>query len=632
MNDEKRYAILIGNSHFRDDSGLLNLRCPGNDVDTMAEVLRDEKYGAFTDTVVLKNRNSYEAIEQMGEVFDRAKRNDLVLVYYSGHGKLDIEGQLYLAAQNTKTASTLSLANTAIAVETIRKNIRQSKSNKVILILDCCYSGAVDEAFQRGPDPSVPLQTVSKGQGIFILTASTKTQTAQEKEGDTNGLLTKHILEGIRTGKADLNGDGLIDVADLYGYVSDMVCRESSQEPMRFALDAKGKELVVARVHKSGQPTEATTVQATKLCSVDLRKLEAVGGAMPLDSPYYVVRHVDDDFLAAIEKRDSIVLVKGARQIGKTSLLARGLEKARETGAQVANVDFQNLNFDKLKTIDDFFSTLATLLIKRLKLGFTYKDCWDGISEGSEYFRDFAIRALSTTDEHMVWGMDEVDRLFSCDYGSEVFGLFRSFHNARASEPRGPWKRLTLAMAYATEARLFIKDQNQSPFNVGVRLELSDFSDKEVEWLNNKLKDECGLASPPLGQSDLVGFYKLLNGHPFLVRASLDAMIRDNLTWKQFEEIILDERGLFGEHLRRILELLHKDEDMRAAVVAILKSEALPATDSKGNRLQLEDLIYRLESSGLMSGKLPRMKPRCQLYEIYLKRHLLKEKSPNGFE
>jgi hypothetical protein len=296
-------------------------------------------------------------------------------------------------------------------------------------------------------------------------------------------------------------------------------------------------------------------------------------------------------------------------------------------GAQVGSVDFQNLNFDRLKTIDDFFSTLATLLIKRLGLGFTYKDCWDGISKGSENFRDFAIRALNTTDEHMVWGMDEVDRLFSCDYGSEVFGLFRSFHNARATEPRQPWNRLTLAMAYATEARLFIKDQNQSPFNVGERLELSDFSDVEVEWLNSKLRDECDLSSPPLSQTDLKAFYNLLNGHPFLVRASLDAMIRDNLTWKQFEAVILDERGLFGEHLRRILELLNRDEDMRAAVVTILKSEAFPVKDSKGNPLQLEDITYRLESSGLMSGKLPRMRPRCKLYEIYLKRHLLNENS-----
>jgi hypothetical protein len=336
------------------------------------------------------------------------------------------------------------------------------------------------------------------------------------------------------------------------------------------------------------------------------------------------VRAVDDDFLAAIENYDSIVLVKGARQIGKTSLLARGLEKAREQRKQVAIVDFQSLNFEKLKTINDFFSALSTLLIKRLNLPFSYRDCWDGISEGSEHFRDFTIRALNSTTELMVWGLDEVDRLFSCDYGSEVFGLFRSFHNARATSPHEPWKRLTLAMAYATEARLFIKDANQSPFNVGVRLQLSDFSRAEIKWLNDKIKEECGLSVPPLrNQAEFDGFYGLMNGHPFLVRASLDAMVRDGPTWEVFKDVIISEKGLFGEHLRRILELLERDEDMRAAVIAILSQRPFPLKDSRGNPFPVEKIVYRLESSGLMSGNPSDVKPRCQLYEIYLKRHLL---------
>jgi hypothetical protein len=72
----------------------------------------------------------------------------------------------------------------------------------------------------------------------------------------------------------------------------------------------------------------------------------------------------------------------------------------------------------------------------------------------------------------VVWGLDEVDRLFSVPFGSEVFGLFRSWHNKRALDPSGPWARLTLAIAYATEAHLFITDLNQSPFNVGTRLAL----------------------------------------------------------------------------------------------------------------------------------------------------------------
>src|SRR5262249_50473 len=70
------------------------------------------------------------------------------------------------------------------------------------------------------------------------------------------------------------------------------------------------------------------------------RTLEPVGGAVPLDSEFYIVRPADEEFSAAIARGDSIVLVKGARQVGKTSLLARGLQQARQAGAKVVLTDF----------------------------------------------------------------------------------------------------------------------------------------------------------------------------------------------------------------------------------------------------------------------------------------------------
>src|SRR5204863_7423307 len=87
------------------------------------------------------------------------------------------------------------------------------------------------------------------------------------------------------------------------------------------------------------------------------RKLEPVGGAGPLDSRFYIVRPTDEECLAAIERRDSIVLVKGARQMGKTSLLARGLKMARETGAKVVLTDFQSLSAAHFESVDVLYQT-----------------------------------------------------------------------------------------------------------------------------------------------------------------------------------------------------------------------------------------------------------------------------------
>src|ERR1043166_1666817 len=213
--------------------------------------------------------------------------------------------------------------------------------------------------------------------------------------------------------------------------------------------------------------------------------MEAPGGAVPLDSEFYITRSVDREFRDAISRQDSIVLVKGARQMGKTSLLARGLNQAREAGTKVVLTDFQMLNNADLESADSLYRMLAAGMVAELDQGDV--NAWDSRLSPNMNFQQFLLKnILGKFSEHFVWGLDEVDRLFACAYGSEVFGLFRSWHNKRALDPNGPWSRLTLAIAYATEAHLFITDVNQSPFNVGTRLTLEDFTFEQVADLNRR--------------------------------------------------------------------------------------------------------------------------------------------------
>ena len=112
-----------------------------------------------------------------------------------------------------------------------------------------------------------------------------------------------------------------------------------------------------------------------------------------------------------------------------------------------------------------------------------------------------------------------VDRLFTCDFGSEVFGLFLSLHNKRALDPEGPWRRLTLAIAYATAAHLFITDLNQSPFNLGTRVALEDFNFEQVAELNHRY-------GSPLGdQAEVARYYRLIGGYHYLGYQEMPAVI-----------------------------------------------------------------------------------------------------------
>jgi hypothetical protein len=339
------------------------------------------------------------------------------------------------------------------------------------------------------------------------------------------------------------------------------------------------------------------------------KNLEPVGGAVPLESQFYIVRPTDDEFQSAIERQDSIVLVKGARQMGKTSLLARGLQQARTRGSQIVLTDLQTFNAPHLQSIETFFQTLIEIIVEQLDLDVDPGEVWNERRGASMNFGRFMRReVLGKITAPLVWGLDEVDRLFTCDFGSEVFGLFRSWHNARSLDPEAPWQRLTLAIAYATEAHLFITDVNQSPFNVGTRLALDDFTPDQVAELNRRY------GVPLDNEDELARFYRLLSGQPYLVRRGLHELASQRIDLATFEQQADRDEGPFGDHLRRILVLLAQDAMLTDVVRGVLRGEGCASAEN----------FYRLRSAGVMAGESAReIRPRCMLYESYLKRHLL---------
>jgi DNA-binding SARP family transcriptional activator len=170
-----------------------------------------------------------------------------------------------------------------------------------------------------------------------------------------------------------------------------------------------------------------------------IRQLEPIGGAVPLESPFYVIRPTDEEFGAAIERQDSIVLVKGSRQVGKTSLLARGLQCARQAGALVVLSDLDLFHQDQLATPESLLIALAETLVDQLELDVAPADAWDSRRGANASFRRYLRRhVLATISTPIVWGLDQVDRLFPFDYSGEVFALFRSWHNERVLDPAGP--------------------------------------------------------------------------------------------------------------------------------------------------------------------------------------------------
>jgi formylglycine-generating enzyme required for sulfatase activity len=295
MAEGRRTAILIAASEFPEEPSLQTLRCPKNDVVGLAEALTSPDFGLFTDPPTFINEPSHSTLRAINRVFKEAGRDDQILIYYSGHGKQDGAGNLYLATSDTEADA---LETSSIAVGTLRRLIDNYACKQVALVLDCCFGGAVSKDFLKGGVDDHLKQTFH-GRGIYILTASTATQTAREKEGDDYSLFTKHILQGIRQGEADHDDDGLISLDDLYEYVKIRVPKEAPQHPTKWEFGVQGNSLFIARAVRTFNPDRLRAFREKIISVDDYLPLEV------FDHAYKVIRENqpkrDIEFLALLE-------------------------------------------------------------------------------------------------------------------------------------------------------------------------------------------------------------------------------------------------------------------------------------------------------------------------------------------
>lgn len=382
--------------------------------------------------------------------------------------------------------------------------------------------------------------------------------------------------------------------------------RIGNDEPVSGVLTALLRSQPFA-VWKGPEDDDRLIQELVKAYREPATPLERVGGAMPLDSPYYVIRPTDFEFKQALLERDGIVLVKGARQIGKTSLMTRALREAREAGAQVVWTDLQALSKSQIESDEKLYLALAFEFVEQLGLDVDPVDHWREVLGANTNFERFIFnQVLKQSEGQVIWALDEVDRLFRIPHSQDFFSMLRTWHNSRAVRS-GSLEKLTVALAYAREAHLFINDLNQSPFNVGTRLELADFDLSQVAELNNRYN------SPLANVEELGRFHALLGGQPYLTRLGLDEMVRHGLSLSELEARAPLDEGPFGDHLRRILVALSRDPELMRDVRDF----------AVGQPLRSDEAFFRLRAGGVLRGAHRSVAEfRCGLYAAYLKEHL----------
>ncbi len=219
-----KIALLIGISKY-EDNGLNSLPGATKDVEAMQRILQHREIGGFEQVKVLLNSHPLEIQTEIQNAFSSSRqKNDLILLFFSGHGIKDERGNLYLATRITcKNQAGELVKATAVPAGFVHDIMNNCRSKRQVVILDCCFSGAFAEGLLAKDDGSVDIRNQLGSEGRAVLTSSTSTQYSFEQKGTDLSIYTHYLIEGMETGGADRDNDGMVSVDELHEYAKNKV-------------------------------------------------------------------------------------------------------------------------------------------------------------------------------------------------------------------------------------------------------------------------------------------------------------------------------------------------------------------------------------------------------------------------
>ncbi len=329
-------------------------------------------------------------------------------------------------------------------------------------------------------------------------------------------------------------------------------------------------------------------------------------GSVALDSPFYIERvGVEPICYETIAKPGSLIRIKAAKWMGKTSLINQILDRGRILAQKTVYLDFDSVERSILKDLDKLLRWLCVMVSRQLELDNRVRDYWDTDILGSNdnctvYFEEYIFAEIASP---IALALDNVDRLFSYEEVIEDFlGMLRSWHEKGKIDDY--WAKLRLILAHSTEVYIPL-DINQSPFNAGVPILLEEFTFSQVENL-------AALYKLDWDKSQIVKLMDLVGGHPYLVRLAMYQVKTQNLTLEQFLQEAISETGIYSNLLRRLFNILKQSPELSSVFATVVKS----AQPVSLNSLQ----IYHLHSIGLVQNQQNLVSPRCKLYRDYFNR------------
>ncbi len=353
------------------------------------------------------------------------------------------------------------------------------------------------------------------------------------------------------------------------------------------------------------QNRNLSVVREQKVANKFANVIEFPSGSVPLHSALYIERTpLEARAYEEIEQPGSLIRIKAPHQMGKTSLMLRILARAQERGMSTVSLNFQQADRKVFSCLDRFLRWFCTNISRQLQLEPKLDDYWDE-DIGSKVSCTAYLQGyiLTEIDSPLVLALDEVNYIFEHpEIASEFLALLRSWHEE--AKVINVWQKLRLVVVHSTEVYIPL-NINQSPFNIGLPIEFTNFTKEQVQ----DLVQRHGLNWH--GNSEVEQLMAMLDGHPYLVRIALYHLSRGDISLPKMLTEAPSLKGIYSNHLRRHLVTLQQHSELRSGLQQVIESQ-------KSVRLKAIT-AYKLESMGLVKLRRDSVTVSCQLYRLYFR-------------
>jgi hypothetical protein len=311
----------------------------------------------------------------------------------------------------------------------------------------------------------------------------------------------------------------------------------------------------------------------------------------------------------AILQPGCLLRIKAPLQMGKTLLMSRVLNYANLQGYRTVRLNLRDATTEDFSQLDNFLQWFCTSVAVQLELTAPVDEHWrKSLGNSKIKCRTYFEKYLLPGESALTLALDEVDRLFPYgEIAGEFLGMLRTWHED--AKTRQLWGQLRLVVLHTEVYREL--DINQSPFNAGIEIKLTDLNQNQVLSLAQQygLNWDAGKVKQLI---DVVG------GHPYLVKEALEQVKWQDMTLEQLLQSAPTISGIYRDHLGRHWRNLQHDSQLAQVFKKVVTANAPVELNSDLN----PDIAVKLDDLGLVKLQSNAVRPRYELYRHYFRDRL----------